>query len=1295
MKEKRTGIRYRILAGVIFFMAVFIVWPSIHEAGLVDSATDLQIVVNKRGQDSDETSDEDVNIAGTGYTMRAEEEMLVLKGTMLTDKRYKAIWTVESGSEFVKLEDGSTPNLCKVVAIKPGDADISVQVILLDSDGNEDYSVTIPPLLTRIYVRFGITTAEKYNFRKITPKAERESLFLKSDIGSVAELKLNYGNSEDSRCTWISDDEDVVTVEGGKVTVRGAGRTKVHASYLPEGAVTPLTDAITVYVMPKITNNDEDKTNNISVHSNAQGECLKTNTTFTKNGGSIKDKIEWVITSADTEGASQIIEDTIGGKKSDDIELEPSLPDRELKTVAKAGIYDIYFFPKGVYEASVKEGVPLSDMMEFCRSVKLYVYGEFSDKKVYLNTGDSYDILEALNVTKAKFLQLFSGVDTTSDPDTLNVISYDESTLTCTAKQIGDAQIKLKIENAVHFAYIIDKPVPSDGYFYINIHVSDGIQLDRSNVTLAVGAKLQLRETTGATDGTFEWTTSASDYVSVDKNGLITAKRITQESNDVKITLTQRTTNGKVRRAVCMVRVVSTVTNIRLNYEKVNLEVDKTITVLATFQPNVNTAPIKWITNEEDIVNISVANDKKSIVVTGKKPGTAVITAVNTDNFITASVTVNVVCPIKTVTLNKSELTVSLSQEIVRLKATYLPTDATSTDLVWASSNAAVASVNEDGVVSLLQAGTVVISVRPAYNPYLTMAQCTINVLQSAVGFQLTTSEMVMEVGDSNTLKYVMQPAGATTKTFFRSMDPSVATVSASGKVTAVGPGKTYIVASTDNGFTSTCTIIVTKAATGVTLDVYHLTIAVGDTYKVTAMPNPVNSTEKTFTWKSKDPSIATVNASGKVTGIKAGETIITVKTKKGDVEYLYVTVYDQVTSMKLNYARKTIDKGKKFTLKAIFTPANASNKKVKWSSSNTKVASVTSKGVVSGLRGGVAIITAVSEDGGYVATCIVTVKQPVTIITLNKSSYTLGIGKSIALKATVKSKYSSKQTLKWTSSNVKVATVSKRGVVTGKKLGTVTIKCRATDGSGEYATCKIRVVRQATKITLNKTTIKMLVGNTTKIRAKVKPSNASYKTVKWSSSNESVASIDTNGNITALSVGSCKIVATAKDNSKKKAYCLVYVSKAIPSTGVTISEKDMVLVKGTSSMLAYSISPNNTTDKVKFYSDNKKVATVSSTGRVSARKPGAATITIRTSSGKVGMVNVTVVGLNRTNIVMGQYERIELWVEEKASGVRWYSENASVASVVNGSVVSRKRGKTRIVAIVDGIRLYCNVTVL
>ncbi|SET03867.1 Ig-like domain-containing protein [[Clostridium] polysaccharolyticum] len=1283
MKKKCTYFSHRILIGILFFMVVFMFVPNFESESLAESGGMFEIQV------IDEVTHLTTTITGTTFVMRSKTQVLQLSSSDHSDFE-SVTWSVASDStdtakKTATVSPLATKGLCQVNALKPGLATIAAEVKYKDDSGNLR-SRTVTCLID---IKFAILEDASLGFRTVIPTDERDSLVMKG-FDSKVTLSLNYGDSSDSNCTWTSEDQDVVTVENGVVTVVGAGRTTINASYLPSDSTTVLKDSITVYVVPTVKDSSDTVKNNIYVHSETEADRLITDTAYRLNGGSIKDKMEWVI-STGIGGSTTIIEDSLGYVTSDLIDLRPSTPNQFLKTIAKAGRYSIKFFPKGVYEDYCKAGLTIDDIGEGLYSaVTLYVYGEFADKVLYVNKGDDFDVAQAFNVTPDVFHSMFSSTLESG----VSVVSYVDSEVRGTALEIGDAIIKVKIDEGTLVDELLEGTQPADGYYTVKIHVSDGITLDRSAVTLALGAKLQLRETSGASDGEFTWESDNPSYVSVDKNGLIRGLQVTGDDKDVKITLTQVTSSGYIRHAVCQVRVVSTVTNIKLNYEKVNVEVDKTLTVLATFTPNVSTAPITWITNEEEIVSLSVSNDNKSVVVTGLKPGTAVISAVNTDNFVTASVTVTVVAPIKTIKIEPTQLKVKVNADVVKLKATYTPADATSNDLVWSSSNTAVAKVDENGVVTLVSAGAAIISVRPAYNPYLTMAQCDLTVLQAATGFSLDTKQLTLEAGQSQKVTYKMEPKDATTSVIWKTMNSAIATVSADGKITAVAPGKTYIVASTENGFSETCEVVVTKAASSVTLDVYNLKIAVGDTYQVIATPNPKNSTEKTFTWKSKDNSIATVNASGKVTGVKPGETVITVKTKSGAVEYLYVTVYNQITSMKLNYAKKTLVKGKKFTLKAIFTPSNATNKKVKWSSSNTKVASVTSKGVVSGLRGGAAVITAVAEDGGHTASCLVTVKQSVTSITLNKSSYTLGIGKTIALKAKVKSNYSSNQKLKWTSTNVRIATVSSKGVVKGKKKGTVTIKCKATDGSGEYAACRIHVVRQVTKITLNKSTIKMLVGRTTKIKAKVSPSSASYKSVKWSSSNPDIAQIDSNGNLTALSAGNCKIYAKAKDNSGKKAVCYVYVSKAVPSTAVTISEKDMVLVKGTSSMLAYSITPNNTTDRVYFSSDNKRVATVSSLGRVSARKPGAATITIRTSSGKVGMVNVTVVGLNRTSITMGQYERIELWVEEKNTGVRWYSENASIASVENGSVVSRMKGKTRIVAIIDGIRLYCNVTV-
>lgn len=1281
MKKKYAYFKHKILIGVLFFMAIFLCWPDFQAVSLATSTTtpsavfDIQVI--------DEATHTSTTITGSTFVMRSKTQVLQL--TSDTSDFTSVKWTLASGTGNATLQQNlGTKGLCLIEAIKPGLATVAAEVTY---DGGKTKTVTC-----MIDIKFAILEDASLGFQTVIPTDERDSLVIRGNDTTVT-LSLNYGNSDDSNCTWSSDDEDVVTVSKGKVQVVGAGKTTINASYLPDYSTTVLKDTITVYVIPSVKRGDDTSTNpssTIYVHSDSESDVLATNTAYNVNGGSIKDKIEWVI-STEVNGQTQIIEDSLGKTTSDLIELSPSSPNKFLKTIGKAGVYYIKFFPKSVYENSLKAGLTIDDIgQELYSAITLYVYGEFEDKTMYLNKGDSFDLAQAFNVTKDVFNKMFS----TSLISGSNVITYLSSNLYGTADEVGDAEIRVNISNTNMVSQLLAGTLPSSGYYTVIIHVSDGITLDRTSVTIAQGATLQLRETTGASDGTFTWESSAPSYVSVDENGLIKGLQVTADNQDVTITLTQVTLSGKIRRATCSVRVVSTVTDIKLNYEKVNLEVDKTLTIVATFTPNIGTAPIKWITNDEKIVSLSPTSDNKNVIVTGLAPGTAVITAVNTDNFVAASVTVTVLAPIQSLTLNAAELNVKLNEEMVKLKATYSPANATSTDLIWNTSNSSVATVDGAGVVTLVSAGTTIITVRPAYNPNLCMAQCIINVSQSATNFALTTTELSLEVGATGTIGYKMTPENANTSITWKSMDTSIASVDKSGKVTAKGPGKTYVVATTENGFSGTCLIIVTKAATGVALDVYHLTIAVGDTYQVLATPTPNNSTETTFTWASKDKAIATVNGSGKVTGVKAGETIITVKTKSGSVEYLYVTVYDQVKSIKLNYTKKTVVKGKKFTLKATFTPSNATNKNIKWSSSNSKVASVSSKGVVSGLRGGTAVITAVSEDGGYVATCVVTVKQPVTSITLNRSSYNLGIGKKVTLKATVKSNYSTKQTLKWTSSNVKIATVNSKGVVTGKKLGTVTIKCSATDGSGEYATCKIRVVRQVTKVKLNKTTIKMYVGKTTKIKATVSPSNATFKSVNWSSSNSSIASVDSNGNITAVAVGNCKIYGKAKDNSGKRAVCHVYVYKAVPSTAVNLSQKDLVMVKGTSTMLPYSITPNNTTDTVKFSSDNKRVATVSSLGRVTARKPGVATVTIRTSSGKVGMINVMVVGLNRTSLSMGQYERQELWVEEISSGVKWYSEDSSIASVSNGSVVSRKKGTTRIVAIVKGVRLYCKVTV-
>lgn len=166
-----------------------------------------------------------------------------------------------------------------------------------------------------------------------------------------------------------------------------------------------------------------------------------------------------------------------------------------------------------------------------------------------------------------------------------------------------------------------------------------------------------------------------------------------------------------------------------------------------------------------------------------------------------------------------------------------------------------------------------------------------------------------------------------------------------------------------------------------------------------------------------------------------------------------------KVNRITLNKTSSKLFLGKTTTINATVSPSNANNKGVKWTSSNSKVATVDSKGVVTAKGVGTATITCTAKDGSNVkATCKITVSRPVTKITLNKTKANIKKGKKLTLRASVSPFFATNKNVTWKSSNPSVATVNSKGVVTAKKAGTVTITCTAADGSKVKATCKITV---------------------------------------------------------------------------------------------------------------------------------------------------------------------------------------------------------------------------------------------
>lgn len=258
--------------------------------------------------------------------------------------------------------------------------------------------------------------------------------------------------------------------------------------------------------------------------------------------------------------------------------------------------------------------------------------------------------------------------------------------------------------------------------------------------------------------------------------------------------------------------------------------------------------------------------------------------------------------------------------------------------------------------------------------------------------------------------------------------------------------------------------IISDVSVTSISLDKSNTTISKGSTETLTATVYPANATNKSVTWSSNNPSVATVNSNGTITAVGTGTAIITVKTVDGGkTAACTVTVTEpivSVTSVVLNKSNITISKGSTETLTAIVYPANATNKSVTWSSNNPSVATVNSNGVVTAVGAGTAIITVRTVDGNQTATCSVAVTEtnvPVASVSLNKSSVTITKGNTETLTATVYPVNATNKILSWVSSSTSVATVDSNGIVTAVGTGTATITVIAASG-GKSASCTVTV---------------------------------------------------------------------------------------------------------------------------------------------------------------------------------------------------------------------------------------------
>ncbi|MBR0426906.1 MAG: Ig-like domain-containing protein [Clostridia bacterium] len=418
-----------------------------------------------------------------------------------------------------------------------------------------------------------------------------------------------------------------------------------------------------------------------------------------------------------------------------------------------------------------------------------------------------------------------------------------------------------------------------------------------------------------------------------------------------------------------------------------------------------------------------------------------------------------------------------------------------------------------------------------------------------------------------------------------------------------------------------------------------------------------------------------------------------------------------EVTGISLDKTSITMDVGKVNKLVATINPANATNKVVTWSSSDTKVATVDALGNIEGKNEGITIITAKSSNG-KMATCKVEVKSSIIAVTgilLDKTALSLTKGDTANLVATINPTNATNTNITWSSSNDNIVSVS-NGNITAKNEGTATIT--ATSSNGKTATCKIEVKNSevsVTSISLNNTTLSLTKGDTATLVATINPTNATNKNITWSSSNDNIVSVS-NGNITAKNEGTATITATSSNG--KTATCSISVKlpevKPVEVSSVTLRETDCTIAVDTNLQLNATILPANASNKtLQWSSSDNSVAQVNNNGVVKGIKPGQITVKVTTSNNKTATCIIRVnipaksISLNYTNLSLNKGSSQNLIVNfnptnTTAKTITWKSSNNNIATVNDKGVVTAKSKGTATITATSkyGKSATCNVTI-
>lgn len=986
-----------------------------------------------------------------------------------------------------------------------------------------------------------------------------------------------------------------------------------------------------------------------------------------------------------------------------------------------AGMCNIEAVGSGV--ASVKAMTPAPDgqMVEFI----VVVPAKFTN----------HDYVE---VSPSEYVNLFElGITNTFNVQNLYWGSLDTGSGTIEIDQYGnvcgsDAGIKqvyiyprYDFSSVDEFAHLdtISKIINQFGDT-LNIKVNFGI--NGGNKTMAVGDSAGLTvNIDDSYSNRVNWTSSNTSVATVDSKGNVVAV----SGGTAQITAT---IDGKIypndtatsHRATITVVVID---NFKVTETEHYLNRDDTFTLTAIPTDTSDNTTITWMSSDDEVATVRTSDTNRFAAnITGIKPGTAVITAVQqTADGVKkyASCTVYVREKVEDITMNEKEIEVTVGNSY-QLSLIFNSTSGSTPDNInvkWVSSDENVATVvkstNINGLVTGISGGDVVISA--ITEDGIQVASCKVHVRVPVTQVILTKHEVVTSMSmETYQLSYTILPEGdgVNREVTWSTSNPAVATVNATGLVTFIAPGKATIICQTvDTGedgtnLIDTCEFYVNQPVTSVVLDYTDITLKIEETFRLTADVKPEDATNKELWWSSSNIDVVTVDETGLVTATGSGNaTIIVQSADSGVIDVCNVSVYQPVETVTMNTHNISVRKGTIFWLNAVAGPENAVNKTIVWSSSDESIATVDQTGMVTAVNPGECAIIATSQDTGVSDKCVVTVTEPVTGIYLNATEAKLYTGEKFVIIPTVEPIDASDKSVTYVSSDPSVATVDANGVVTGVTGGSAIILVTTVE-RGLVASMKVTVYEFVTNITINDSNRYINHGVTRRLTATVTPKTATNQGIVWSSSNPSIIKVSSNGNITAVGYGTAVITATAADGSGVSAS--VTITSVRPVTGLTVSPTSVTVMEGGDVDVKATVTPSNATFRdVDWSSSDSSIAKVDFNGTITGVKAGVCYVTASSTDGNniQAKVKVTVkpavpatsVVINSSSITMlpGQTRPLtaRLKPTKSTDNIKWVSGDTSVATVdSNGNVYAKGQGVTEIYCITDsGMEDTCEVIVL